>query len=109
MKNNKGSKYKVKQDDQVMVVTGKDRGKTGKVLKVDNKNGRVIVQGLNMVKKAVKPKRQDEKGGIIDIEAALDISNIKLMCKKCGPTRVGYKVNGDEKIRICKKCGEQMQ
>ena len=101
-------KLKVKRDDQVMVMTGRDKGKSGKILQVDRKSGKVIVQSLNMVKKAVKPKRQDEKGGIIEIEAPLNVSNVQIMCKKCGPTRVGYKVDDGSKTRICKKCGEAL-
>ena len=61
-----------------------------------------------MVKKAVKPKRQNEKGGIIDIEAALSISNVMVVCRKCGPTRIGIDTSGKEKVRICKKCGEAL-
>jgi large subunit ribosomal protein L24 len=59
-----------------------------------------------MVKKAVKARKQNEKGGIIDVEAALDLSNVMIVCKKCGPTRVGYKIDGGGKTRICKKCGD---
>jgi large subunit ribosomal protein L24 len=103
---NGNKKNKIRRDDQVMVIAGKDRGKTGKVLRINKNNGRVFVQGVNMVKKAVKPKRQNEKGGIIDIEAGLDLSNVQIMCKKCGPTRIGYTFEGDEKRRKCKKCGE---
>ena len=99
-------KYKIKKNDTVKVVSGKDKGKTGKVVKVDSNKGRVIVQGINIVKKAQKPKSQNEKGGIISIEAAMDISNVMVVCKKCGPTRVGYKVDGNDKKRICKKCGD---
>lgn len=101
-------KYKLKRDDQVMIMTGRDKGKAGKLLQVDRKTGKVIVQGLNMVKKAVKPKRQGEKGGIIEIEAPVNISNVQIMCKKCGPTRVGYKVDDSSKVRVCKKCGEAL-
>ena len=99
-------KYKIKKNDTVKVVTGKDKGKTGKVVKVDSDKGRVIVQGINIVKKAQKPKSQNDKGGIISIEAALDISNVMVVCKKCGPTRVGFKVDSKSKSRICKKCGD---
>jgi large subunit ribosomal protein L24 len=101
-------KLKVKRDDHVMVMTGRDKGKTGKVLQVDRRNGKVIVQSLNMVKKAVKPKRQDEKGGIIEIEASLNVSNVQMVCKKCGPTRIGFKVDKENKTRVCKKCGEAL-
>ena len=101
-------KYKIKKNDTVKVVCGKDKGKTGKVVKVDSDKGRIIVQGINLVKKAQKPKSQNEKGGIISIEAAMDISNLMVVCKKCGPTRIGYKVEGKDKARICKKCGERI-
>jgi large subunit ribosomal protein L24 len=101
-------KMKLKRDDTVRIVSGKDRGKTGKVLKVDAANGRVIVQGLNMVRKAVKPRRQNDKGGIIDVEAAIDISNVMVVCKKCGPTRIGYTGEKNNKTRICRKCGEAL-
>lgn len=99
-------KYKIKKNDTVTVVCGKDKGKTGKVVKIDNDKGRVLVQGVNLVKKAMKPKSQNEKGGIVSIEAAMDISNVRVICKKCGPTRLGIKVDGKEKTRICKKCGD---
>jgi large subunit ribosomal protein L24 len=99
---------KLKKDDTVKIIAGKDKGKTGKVLKVNREKGRVIVQGLNMVKKSMKPKSQNDKGGIIDIEAALDASNVMIVCKKCGPTRIGIKVDGEEKTRICRKCGERL-
>ena len=101
-------KTKLRRDDNVKVVSGKDRGKTGKVLKINTDSGRVIVQGLNMVRKAVKPRRQNDKGGIIDVEAALDISNVMIVCKKCGPTRIGYVIEKSEKRRICRKCGEAL-
>ncbi len=99
---------KLKKEDTVKIIAGKDKGKTGKVLKVNREKGRVIVQGLNMVKKSMKPKSQNDKGGIIDIEAAFDASNVMIVCKKCGPTRIGIKVDGEEKTRICRKCGERL-
>ena len=99
-------KAKIKKNDTVKVVCGKDKGKTGKVVKVDSEKGRVLVQGINLVSKAVKPKSQNEKGGIIQVEAAMDISNVQVICKKCGPSRVGYKIKGSSKTRVCKKCGE---
>ena len=101
-------KTKIKRDDTVQIVSGKDRGKSGRVLRVDTEKGRVIVQSLNMVRKAVKPKRQNDKGGIIDVEAALDISNVMIVCKKCGPTRVGFSIEKDGKKRVCRKCGEAL-
>jgi len=101
-------KTKLRRDDTVKIVSGKDRGKTGKVLRIDTSSGRVIVQGLNMVRKAVKARRQNDKGGIIDVEAALDISNVMIVCKKCGPTRIGFVVDDNDKKRICRKCGEAL-
>ncbi len=101
-------KTKLRRDDTVQVVSGKDRGKSGKVMRIDTENGRVIVQGLNMVRKAVKPRRQNDKGGIIDVEAALHISNVMIVCKKCGPTRIGYSGEKQSKQRICRKCGEAL-
>jgi large subunit ribosomal protein L24 len=99
---------KLKRDDTVQIVAGKDKGKSGKVMRIDRDRGRVIVQGLNMVKKAVKPKRQNEKGGIIDVEAALAISNVMIVCRKCGPSRIGFDGSGKTKKRICRKCGEEL-
>lgn len=99
---------KLRRDDQVKVVSGRDKGKSGKILRVDREKGKVIVQGINMVKKSVKPKKQDEKGGIIDIEAPVDISNVMVMCKKCGPSRIGVTEEKGKKERICKKCGEKL-
>jgi large subunit ribosomal protein L24 len=101
-------KIKLKKEDTVQVIAGKDAGKSGKVLRIDRNKGRVVVQGLNMVKKSVKPKSQQDKGGIIDIEAGLAVSNVMIVCKKCGPTRIGYKFEGDSKIRVCRKCGEAL-
>jgi len=99
-------KVKLKRDDTVEIIVGKDKGKTGKVLRIDSTKGKVIVQGLNMVKKAVKPRGQNEKGGIIDIEAPLAISNVMVVCRKCGPTRIAIDTSGAEKQRVCRKCGE---
>jgi len=99
---------KLKMEDTVTIIAGKDKGKSGKIVKIDREAGRVIVDGLNMVKKAKKPKNQQDKGGIVDIEAPIDISNVMIVCKKCGPTRIGFNVSGDVKKRICRKCGEAL-
>jgi len=101
-------KIKLKKEDTVQVIAGKDAGKSGKVLRIDRNKGRVVIQGLNMVKKSVKPRSQQDKGGIIDIEAGLAVSNVMIVCKKCGPTRIGYKIDGDSKVRVCRKCGEAL-
>ncbi len=100
--------YKLKKNDQVKVITGKNKGKGGRILKVDRDKGRVIVEGVNMVKKAMKKRKQNDRGGIIEVEASLHISNVMIVCKKCGPTRIGIKFEGEKKVRICKKCGETL-
>jgi large subunit ribosomal protein L24 len=87
-------KTKLKKGDQVQIMTGKDKGKKGRVLRIDVDTGRVLVEGLNMVKKTQRPKSQNDKGGIIEIEAAIAASNVQLLCKKCGPSRIGYNVEG---------------
>jgi large subunit ribosomal protein L24 len=97
---------KLKKDDMVQVIAGKEKGKQGKLLKIDRDSGRVIVAGLNMVKKAIRKKKQNDRGGIQEVEAAIDASNVMVVCKKCGPTRLGYKLAGDDKLRVCRKCGE---
>ncbi len=104
-------KHKIHKDDNVEIIAGKDKGKRGAVVRVFEKNGkcRVIVSGANLVKKAIKRRSQQEAGGIAEIEAPLDISNVALVCKKCGrPVKAGYKIDGDKKIRVCRKCGEAL-
>ena len=68
----------------------------------------VLVSGVNIVKKAMRKKSQQDQGGIAEIEAPLNISNVAIVCKKCGPTRIGYKIDGDKKIRVCRKCGDAL-
>jgi large subunit ribosomal protein L24 len=101
-------KIKLRKDDNVQIIAGKDKGKTGKIIKILRDKDRVIVEGANIVKKAMKRKSQQDRGGIVEIEASLHISNVMIVCKKCGPTRIGYKMDGDTKQRICKKCGEAL-
>ncbi len=98
----------VKKNDRVKVLTGKDRGKNGRVLFVDKSGRRVIVEGLNIVKKSQRPTQQNQKGGIIDIEAPLHISNVMVLCPKCDkPSRIRKKTLEDSgRVRICGKCGE---
>lgn len=100
--------YRVKKNDRVVLIAGKDKGKTGKVLFVDRKKARVIVEGLNIVKKTLRPSQQNPKGGIIDIEAPVHISNVMVICPKCDRgVRVKKKVLDDGKrVRVCGKCGE---
>ena len=98
----------MKRDDTVKIIKGKDRGKSARILRVDHEKRKVIVEGLNIVKKAIKPKKQSDKGGIKELEAPIAIANVMIVCKKCGPTRIGYSVKEDKKSRICRKCGEQL-
>ncbi len=89
----------------MFVVTGKERGKTGRVLKVMPRAGRLIVEGINLYKKHVRPKKQGQKGEIISFSRSMNISNVMLVCSKCGKrARVGSEMRGDQKVRICKKC-----
>ncbi len=97
---------KLKKNDLVEIICGKDKGKQGKILKIDQEKGRAVVQGLNMVKKTRRKRSQNDQGGIIEIEAPLNISNVMIVCKKCGPTRIAYKIKEADKIRVCRKCGE---
>ena len=99
-------KFKLKKEDTVEIITGKDKGKRGRVLKILRDKDRVLVEGANIVKKAKKKRKQQDRGGIIEIEAAIHSSNVMIVCKKCGPTRIGVKIDGDQKNRVCKKCGE---
>lgn len=99
---------KIKKNDQVLVIKGKDRGKKGKVLSVLPKHSKVLVEGVNIKKKHRKPRKQGEKGQTIEVTTPLSASNLKLICLKCGKsTRIGYKIIEKKKIRICKKCGEE--
>jgi large subunit ribosomal protein L24 len=99
---------KIKREDQVLVIGGKDRGKQGTVRTVLPRENRLIVQGVNMVKRHQKPKAQGTQAGIIEKEAPLHVSQVILICKSCRkPTRVAFKVRPDgSKARVCRKCGE---
>jgi large subunit ribosomal protein L24 len=101
-------KFKLKKDDTVQLIAGKDKGKRGRIVKILRDKDRVVVEGANIVKKAMKRKSQQDRGGIVEVEAAIHISNVMIVCKKCGPTRIGYKLDGDNKVRVCKKCGEAL-
>lgn len=99
-------KYRIRKDDQVTVIAGKDKGKTGRVLRVDRDKGRVLVEGINIVKKAMRKKRQEDRGGIAEIEAPIHISNVMLVTRSGERTRVGVQMDGDSKVRVSKKNGE---
>ena len=100
---------KIKKNDQVKILSGKDRGKTGKVLRVFAAEDKVIVEGANIVKKHVRPRKEGEKGQRIELPGKTDISNVMLVCPKCGKAaRVGYKVSEKNKFRICKQCKAEL-
>ncbi|MCI5759189.1 50S ribosomal protein L24 [Bilifractor sp. LCP19S3_H10] len=96
---------KIRKGDTVRVIAGKDKDKEGKVLSVDAKNHRVLVEGINMITKSVKPNAANQQGGIINKEAPIDISNVAYL-KDGKTTRIGYKFDGDKKVRVAKKTGE---
>lgn len=103
-------KIRIKKDDKVKVLTGKDKGKIGKVLKVVKKTNRVIVENINMVKVHQRPSQENPQGGIVEKSMPIDVSNLMLMCNSCvKPTRIGIKQLEDGKrVRVCKKCTEQI-
>ena len=97
---------KLRKGDEVVVLAGKDVGRRGTITRVIPESDRVIVDGVNMVKKHTKPRGQVMQGGIIDKEMPIHISNVALWCKDCGATRIGFRVDGDgKKHRVCRKCG----
>ena len=104
------NKMSIKKDDTVVVITGKDKGQRGKVLKVIPKEGKVVVEKINMVSRHTKPRKQGDEGGIIQKEAPLYACKVMRVCPKCGkPTRAAHKVQADgKKVRICKKCGAEI-
>lgn len=102
-------KMNIKKGDLVLVIAGKDKGKSGKVLETNPKDKKVLVEGVNIVTKHKKPKSQQDKGGIIKKPAFLDASNVQVICGQCGKaTRVSHKVVDGKNVRICKKCGASL-
>lgn len=100
---------KIKKNDTVKMLTGKDRGKTGKVIKVDTKSGKITIEGLNVYKKHVRPRKQGEKGEIVQVTRPVNISNVGLICPGCNKTiRVGYRFQNKNKVRYCRKCGQNL-
>ncbi|MGA0600939.1 50S ribosomal protein L24 [Caulobacter sp. KR2-114] len=97
---------KIKKGDRVVVLAGKDKGRTGPVAKVMPKEGRVIVSGLNLVQRHTRPSQSDPQGGIKTKEASLHISNVAVVDSNGKPTRVGFRIDGDKKVRIAKTTGE---
>ncbi len=98
----------IKKNDKVIVLTGKEKGKIGNVLTIDKGTDRVFVEKINLVKRHTKPSAKNAQGGIVEKEAPIHISNLKIICNKCAePTRVGKRILDDgSKVRVCKKCGE---
>jgi len=94
----------IRRNDTVKVITGRDKGKEGRVLRVFPGNSKVLVEHVMRVKKHVRPS-QKTKGGIAEQESRIAISNVQLVCGTCGPVRIGHEVRGDRKVRVCKKCG----
>ncbi|MDX9962990.1 50S ribosomal protein L24 [Desulfobacter postgatei] len=101
---------RIKKDDKVKVLTGKDKGKIGKVLKVVKKTNRIVVENINMVKVHQRPSQANPQGGIVEKSMPMDVSNLMLMCNSCvTPTRIGIKQLEDGKrVRVCKKCNQQI-
>ena len=99
------SAYKIKKGDTVKVIAGKDKDKEGKVIAVDTKNHRVLVEGVNMVTKHTKPTAANQQGGIVETEAYIAVSNVMYL-HKGQPTRIGFKMDGDKKVRFAKKTGD---
>jgi large subunit ribosomal protein L24 len=96
----------LRRNDTVKVITGRDKGKEGRVLRVFPNDSKILVEHVMMVKKHVRPNPQRNiKGGIAEQESRIAISNVQLLCPTCGPVRIGHEVRGDKKVRVCKKCG----
>jgi len=100
---------KIKKGDMVLIISGKDRGKKGKILKTFPAEHKILVEGINLRRKHQRSKRTGEKGQIVTLPAPINISNAKLICPKCGKSaRIGYKIVENKKYRICKKCGQEI-
>jgi large subunit ribosomal protein L24 len=96
----------IRRNDTVKVITGRDKGKEGRVLRVFPNDAKVLVEHVMLVKKHVRPNPQrNVKGGIAEQESRIALSNVQLLCATCGPVRIGHEVRGDRKVRVCKKCG----
>ena len=99
----------IRKDDKVIVLSGKDKGKEGKVLSADPKGGKVVVEGVNVASKHMKPKKQGDQGGIIKMETPIYACKVMVVCPKCGkPTRVAHKLESGKSVRVCKKCGANL-
>ena len=100
---------RIRKGDNVQVLSGNDKGKTGEILEVIQKEDKVVVKGVNVRKKHVKARKQGDESGIIPVECAIPASKVNVVCPKCGKvTKVGYTVEKEEKVRVCKKCGAKL-
>ena len=100
----------IKKGDTVQILSGNDKGKTGEVLETMPKTGKIVVKGVNIRKKHVKPRKQGDEGGIISVECAIPNAKANVVCPKCNkPTRIGHVIENNEKIRVCKKCGAKIK
>jgi large subunit ribosomal protein L24 len=101
--------FRIKKGDTVEVIQGKENGKRGKVMRVDSADERVVIERVNFIKRHVRPSQKTPQGGVIEREAGIHISNVKLVCPSCNQAvRVGVRMQGDDKIRFCKKCNVQV-
>ena len=101
---------RIRKGDNVQVLSGNDKGKTGEVLEVIPKEDKIVVKGVNVRKKHVKARKQGDESGIIPVECAIPASKVNVVCQKCGKvTKVGYRVDKDKKVRVCKKCGAELK
>ena len=101
---------KLKKGDTVKVLSGNDKGKTGEIMEVIPSKNKIVVKNVNIRKKATKPRKAGEAGGIIASEHAIDSSKVSVVCPKCGKAvKVGYKINGDKKVRVCRSCGAELK
>lgn len=100
---------KIHKDDQVLIISGKDKGRKGKVIEALPKETRIIIENINLRKKHVRPKKSGEKGQIVELPGPLNVSDVKIICPKCNKAaRIGYKIENKKKYRICKKCNQEI-
>ncbi len=109
MQNTESGNLSIRKGDMIQIMAGREKGKTGKILRVMHSPNRVVVEKLNLVKRHTKPSQKAPQGGIVEKEASLNYSNVLLLCPKCNRgVRTGRKMSGEKKLRICKKCGESL-
>jgi large subunit ribosomal protein L24 len=99
---------KLRKGDRVRVLSGKDIGREGEITRVFPEQNRVIVDGVNVAKKHQRATKATMQGGIIDKDMPIHVSNVAIVCATCGPTRIGYRFEGNDKIRVCRKCGKDL-